>query len=228
MQPEDGAVTALRANICMCCVVINLQEEKISEVSERWRSFPLRGPEELIQSFRRSLTTLSETCASVTTEKPVSVDYGHNACPLNESSVPSLGLIGWPEVEMSLQGTGIKKTGHTELKFVPSGTPVAVSYTLKETILMRALKLREQFSNIPGLTLVPGVLDGTGEDWIQVDSTGAINGLDTGDVEATMSAPTASCLMHRQSPSKLLPSFRTLPARRPADQWKSQILFTSS
>ena len=57
-----------------------------------------------------------------------------------------------------------KKTAHAEPKFVPCSTPIAVSLTLKKSTLMRALKLREQVASIPGLILVPGVLDDTGKD----------------------------------------------------------------
>jgi len=52
---------------------------------------------------------------------------------------------------------------------------------------MRVLKPGEQVACIPGLTLVPSVLDDTGEDGIQIDPTGATNVLNTGDVRVVRS-----------------------------------------
>jgi len=58
---------------------------------------------------------------------------------------------------------GHKKPAYAELKFVPSSTPIAVSSTLKST-LMSALKLGEQVANIPGRALVSVLPDDPGED----------------------------------------------------------------
>jgi hypothetical protein len=79
-------------------------------------------------------------------------------------SIPWFGTKGLSGNESPRNWHGIKKTAHAEPKFVPSGTPIAVGFTLKKSTLMRALKLGEQIASIPGLTLIPGVLDGTGED----------------------------------------------------------------
>lgn len=82
---------------------------------------------------------------------------------------------------MSLQGADINKTAHAELKFVPCRTPIAVSLTLK-TYIDEGIKIGEQVTCIPGIILVSGVLDGTGEDGTEVGFTGTTKVLDTGDI----------------------------------------------
>jgi len=47
---------------------------------------------------------------------------------------------------------------------------------------MRALKLGEQVASIPGLVLVPGILDGIGEDGIQVGFAAGTNVLNTRNI----------------------------------------------
>ena len=94
MQPEKGTVRVVNEPIIAgVCVVINSFQEQIRGL---WKgdtvSFSAaRARIELIQPFRRSVIVVSETCASVTTERPVSVRlWGIRysiAFPLNESRV---------------------------------------------------------------------------------------------------------------------------------------------
>ena len=49
----------------------------------------------------------------------------------------------------------------------------------KKNTLIRALKLGEQVAKVPGLALVPGVLDGTGEDGKKRNDIRFANVLDT-------------------------------------------------
>ena len=83
MQPEDGAIRMVSEPIVACvCVVINFQEQ----IRGFWEvDILLQGQIEAIQLLRRSVTMLSETAASVTKERPVSVRLlclpGKALCP---------------------------------------------------------------------------------------------------------------------------------------------------
>ena len=94
-------------------------------------------------------------------------------------SISWFGTTGLSGNESPRNWHGIKKTAYAEPKFVPSGTPIGVSFTLKKSTLIRALKLGEQVANVPGLTLVPGVLDSTGEDGKKKRDIGVDNIWDT-------------------------------------------------